>query len=115
MYSQQKIDLSLILFCGRMRSETMRASDLLSALVISPTESVYEGLFIEHEKELKLVTNIEKNGETIVFIFDEGTPESMNIIYKLLMLNKRCQLSKRVDHEEIPIYGFKEVGKKIIL
>ena len=93
----------------------MRASDLLSALVINPTENDYEGLFIEQNKELKPVTNIEKNGETIVFTFDEGTPETMSIIYKLLMLNKRCQLYKRVNTEDLPVYGFKEVERKIVL
>jgi hypothetical protein len=93
----------------------MRASDLLSALVINPTENDYEGLFIEQNKELKPVTNIEKNGETIVFIFDEGTPETMSIIYKLLMLNKRCQLLKRVDNADTPVYGFKEIDRKVVI
>lgn len=93
----------------------MRASDLLSALVINPTGTDYSGLYVEKNKVLNPIINIEKDGETIIFIPGEGTPERMSIIYKLLMLNKRCQLYKRVESEDQIIYGFKEVDGKIVL
>lgn len=93
----------------------MRASDLLSALVINPTGTDYLGLYVEKNNVLNPIVNIEKVGEAIIFIPGEGTPERMSIIYKLLMLNKRCQLYKRVENKEQIIYGFKEVDGKIIV
>lgn len=94
----------------------MRAAELLSAISKPVYTQEFEGIYISEDSHFLPITHVDKKENKLIFSTNPtDSPIAMGKLLKILMLNKRCELFLNDGEKIIRVYGYKEVGDKIVL
>ncbi|MHC5249825.1 hypothetical protein [Enterococcus sp. LJL90] len=95
----------------------MRSQELLTALMNGPQRGDFVGIYqTEHDKLVAFTgLQLDEAGDLVLYSAKQQPPLAMKDFYTQLMLHKNRYLMQWQKGKKQPIYGFKEVDRKIVI
>ncbi|MGX7172863.1 hypothetical protein [Enterococcus ratti] len=90
----------------------MRAADLLTLMINSPTKVEYKRICLSNHEKVQPLTSIYLNEKNqCVFVFEQKEPPmSIKKLLLFLMKNREKDLFYQKEQQIHPLYGLKETG-----